>query len=192
MDIDNYKIVLGSQSPRRSQLIRGLDIDFEVRVIETDESYPDSLLTDAVAEYIAIAKAAAHTPTLKDNELLITADTVVAYNDKIFGKPKDKAEAIRVLTMLSDSIHTVYTGVCIKTVAKQHSFTSKSQVKFSSITKEEAAYYFNKYNPVDKAGSYGIQEWLGYTKVEWIAGSYNNIIGLPTAQLYDELKKFVL
>ena len=137
-------------------------------------------------------KRQTHISTLADGELLITADTVVVYNDKIYGKPKDKTEAIEVLTMLSDNVHSVYTGVCIKTVTKQHSFTSKSQVKFSSINEVEAAYYFDNYNPIDKAGSYGIQEWLGYTKVEWIAGSYNNIIGLPTARLYTELKKFVL
>lgn len=191
MDISNYKLVLGSQSPRRSQLLRGLDFDFEVRVIETDESFPETLMSDEVAEYIAIQKATAHLSSLAPSELLITADTVVVYKDKIFGKPKDQLEAVETLTMLSDDVHIVYTGVCIKSLYMQHSFTSKSQVKLSSITKDEAIYYFNKYNPTDKAGSYGIQEWLGHSKVEWIAGSYNNIIGLPTAQLYEELKWFI-
>lgn len=189
MDLSKYNIVLGSQSPRRSQLLKSLDIDFEIRVIETDESYPTDLPTHEVAGYIATQKANAHKDTIGENELLITADTVVAYDDVIYGKPVSKEDAVNTLLLLSGNTHTVYTGVCLLLNDTTQVFTTKSDVKFATISETEANTYYDKYRPDDKAGSYGIQDWLGMAKVEWIAGSYNNIVGLPTAELYSELLK---
>jgi septum formation protein len=191
MDLKEYNLVLASQSPRRSELLKALDIDFSIRVIETDESFPASLPSAEVAEYIANKKAEAHLKSISNNELIITADTVVVHNEVIYGKPKTKDEAIETLQILSDDIHLVYTGVCMMTHNNIKSFTCKSEVKFSTISNSEAHFYYDKYRPDDKAGSYGIQDWMGMAKVEWIKGSYNNIVGLPTAQLYIELSEFL-
>ncbi len=187
MDIEKYRIVLGSQSPRRSQLLKALDINFELRVIEIDESYPSDLPTHDIAAYIATQKANAHKSSIADDELVITADTIVAHNDVIYGKPTSKEDAVNTLLTLSDSTHSVYTGVCLLLKDSLKVFTVKSDVKFAAISEAEANAYFDNYNPTDKAGSYGIQDWMGMAKVEWIAGSYNNIVGLPTAELYSEL-----
>ncbi|MDA8692637.1 Maf family nucleotide pyrophosphatase [Saprospiraceae bacterium] len=189
MDLEKYNIVLASQSPRRSELLKALDIDFTVRVIETDESFPATLPSAEVAEYIAIKKAEAHSNSISNNELIITADTVVVHNEIIYGKPKSKKEAVDTLLILSDQIHIVYTGVCLMFDGIKKSFSCKSEVKFAPITEAEASFYYDKYKPDDKAGSYGIQDWMGMAKVEWMKGSYNNIVGLPTADLYTELTK---
>ncbi len=189
--LENYKLVLGSQSPRRKDLLAGSDITFEIRVIETDESYPPTLEHNKVAEHIAIAKAAAHDGKIKDDEIIITADTIVVSDDVIYGKPKSKDEAVSILLTLGGGWHVVYSGVCIKDTNNQQSFTVKSEVEFANITKEEAEYYVDKYSPMDKAGAYGIQDWIGIAKVKNIKGSYTNILGLPSAQTYDALKDFI-
>lgn len=186
-----YKIVLGSNSPRRRELLAGLDIDFEVQVIPgIDESYPDNLKAEDIPVYIAKKKAEAYMATMPENELLITADTIVWTFDDILGKPRDREEAIAMLRKLSGHVHEVVTGVCITTKEKTVSFCASSAVCFATLDEEEIIYYVDKYHPFDKAGSYGIQEWIGYVAVEAINGSFYNVMGLPVRLLYEELKKF--
>lgn len=184
-----YKILLASQSPRRQELLGGLDIEFDVFVKKNiDESYPDNLPTSQVAEYLSHKKAQAYLTDIKTNVLIITADTVVIHDNEILGKPKDKTEAFEMIVNLSGKTHQVITGVTLTTQNKQHSFSSVTDVTFSELTKEEVAYYIEKYRPYDKAGSYGIQEWIGYIGVEHINGSFFNVMGLPVQQLYQALK----
>ena len=191
MKITNYKVLLASNSPRRKELLQGIDIDFEIKVLpDIDESYPSSLPVDEVAEFIAEKKASSYTKNLKENELLITADTVVILDGAIFGKPNNKEEANAMLTALSGKAHRVISGVCLATLEKQVSFSVTSEVLFSELTREEIEYYIDRYSPFDKAGSYGIQEWIGYIGVEHLSGSYFNIMGLPIQRLYRELKNF--
>lgn len=190
-NLKKYKIVLGSNSPRRRELLAGLDIDFEVQVIPgIDESYPDNLKAEDIPVYIAKKKAEAYMATMPENELLITADTIVWTFDDILGKPRDREEAIAMLRKLSGHVHEVVTGVCITTKEKTVSFCASSAVCFATLDEEEIIYYVDKYHPFDKAGSYGIQEWIGYVAVEAINGSFYNVMGLPVRLLYEELKKF--
>lgn len=190
-NLKKYKIVLGSNSPRRRELLAGLDIDFEVQVIPgIDESYPDSLKAEDIPVYIAKKKAEAYLTTMPENELLITADTIVWTFDDILGKPRDREEAIAMLRKLSGHVHEVVTGVCITAKEKAVSFSASSAVCFAKLDEEEIIYYVDKYRPFDKAGSYGIQEWIGYVAVEAINGSFYNVMGLPVRLLYEELKKF--
>lgn len=191
MKITNYKVLLASNSPRRKELLQGIDIDFEIKVLpDIDESYPASLPVEKVAEFIAEKKASSYTNNLKEDELLITADTVVILDGAIFGKPNNKEEANAMLTALSGKAHRVISGVCLATLEKQISFSVTSEVLFSELSNEEIEYYINRYSPFDKAGSYGIQEWIGYIGVEHLSGSYFNIMGLPIQRLYRELKNF--
>lgn len=191
MKITNYKVLLASNSPRRKELLQGIDIDFEIKVLpDIDESYPASLPVEKVAEFIAEKKASSYTNNLKEDELLITADTVVILDGAIFGKPNNKEEANAMLTALSGKAHRVISGVCLATLEKQVSFSVTSEVLFSELSNEEIEYYINRYSPFDKAGSYGIQEWIGYIGVEHLSGSYFNIMGLPIQRLYRELKSF--
>ena len=191
MKITNYKVLLASNSPRRKELLQGIDIDFEIKVLpDIDESYPASLPVEEVAEFIAEKKASSYTNNLKEDELLITADTVVILDGAIFGKPNNKEEANAMLTALSGKAHRVISGVCLATLEKQISFSVTSEVLFSELSNEEIEYYINRYSPFDKAGSYGIQEWIGYIGVEHLSGSYFNIMGLPIQRLYRELKNF--
>lgn len=190
-NLEKYKIVLGSNSPRRRELLAGLDLDFEVQVIPgIDESYPADLRAEDIPVYLAEKKAKAYKETMPDNELLITADTIVWTFKHVMGKPKDRVEAIQMLRLLSDHVHEVITGVCITTKEKSFSFSTSSAVCFSPLSEEEIVYYVDKYRPFDKAGSYGIQEWIGYIAVEAINGCFYNIMGLPVSRLYKELKKF--
>lgn len=190
-NLKKYKIVLGSNSPRRRELLAGLDIDFEVRTIQgIDESYPAGLKEEDVPVYIARKKANAYKSSMAADELLITADTVVWTFDKIWGKPKDREDAISMLQTLSDHVHEVITGVCVATKDRQVDFSVFSAVSFSKLDEEEISYYVDKYKPFDKAGSYGIQEWIGYVGVESINGSFYNVMGLPVQRLYQELKKW--
>ncbi len=191
MDLKGYQIILGSKSPRRTNLLQQGFINHKVHAIDVDESYPETLAIETIAEYIAHKKAEAHKDRAEENEIVITADTVVAYKDKVYGKPKSKEDAIKTLLTLSGNTHDVYTGVSIYNNQKQKSFTVTSQVKFFEISQQEAEHYFNQQSPTDKAGSYGIQDWLGVAKVEWINGSYTNILGLPMGQLYQELRSFI-
>lgn len=191
MKTTNYKVLLASNSPRRKELLQGIDIDFEIKVLpDIDESYPASLPVEEVAEFIAEKKASSYTNNLKEDELLITADTVVILDGAIFGKPNNKEEANAMLTALSGKAHRVISGVCLATLEKQISFSVTSEVLFSELSSEEIEYYIDRYSPFDKAGSYGIQEWIGYIGVEHLSGSYFNIMGLPIQRLYRELKNF--
>ena len=190
-NLSQYKIVLGSNSPRRRELLAGLDIDFEVQTIPgIDESFPETLRPDEVPVYIAKKKAEAYIPSMPADELLITADTIVWTFGEILGKPKDREDAIAMLRKLSGRVHEVITGVCITTKEKTVSFSASSAVCFAGLDEEEIIYYVDKYRPFDKAGSYGIQEWIGYVAVEAINGSFYNVMGLPIHQLYKNLRDF--
>ena len=190
MNID-YEIILASNSPRRKELLSGLDLKYEIKVLpDIDESYPDTLNREDVAEYIAKEKTKAYIPYLNDKTLLITADTIVLLDGKIYSKPIDEADAKQMLTNLSGKTHQVITGVCLTSRAKQKSFSVTSEVRFAKLEESEIDYYISKYKPLDKAGAYGVQEWIGYVAVEYISGSYFNIMGLPVQRLYQELKKF--
>lgn len=184
----NYHIILASNSPRRKELLGGLGLDYEVRTLPgIDESYSDTLQGEDIPVYISSKKASAYLDSLKNNELLITADTIVWLDGRVLGKPSDEEEACQMLRDLSGKTHQVITGVTLATTAFQKSFASVSQVTFASLTEEEIKYYVNHYHPMDKAGSYGVQEWIGFIGVERIEGSYFNVMGLPVQRLYREL-----
>lgn len=188
MNLSQYNIVLASASPRRKELLSGLDFEYKITVLpDIDESYPNNIKGASIAEYIAQKKADSYKVT--NNTLLITADTIVLLEDKVLGKPKDADDAKRMLHLLSGKTHTVATGVCITTANKSHSFVVTSEVRFAQLESHEIDYYVDKYKPFDKAGAYGIQEWIGYIAVEHISGSYFNIMGLPVQRLYQVLKK---
>lgn len=190
-NLANYKLILGSQSPRRKELLAGLDLDFEVRVLpDIDESYPETLPADEVPAYISEKKAAAYLGSLAEDELLITADTIVWTYETIIGKPKSREDAIAMLELLAGKDHEVITGVCLTTRKKTVTFSAGSIVHFAPLEKAEIEYYVDKYKPFDKAGSYGIQEWIGYVGVESIKGSFYNVMGLPVRKLYEQLRKF--
>lgn len=189
--VEGYQVVLASNSPRRKELLGGLGISFEVRTLQDiDESYPDTLRGEEIPMYISAKKAEAYRLTMAENELIITADTVVCDNGIVLGKPKDKAEAKQMLQQLSGHPHEVITGVSIVTQEKTVQFASTSKVFFAALTNEEIDYYINVYQPFDKAGAYGIQEWIGFVGVTRIEGSYFNVMGLPIQRLYTELKQF--
>jgi septum formation protein len=187
-NLKKYRIVLASQSPRRRELLAGLDIDFETESIDVEENYPEGLSAEEIPCYLAEKKAGAY--TLKENTLLITADTIVWLDGVVYGKARNRDEAEIMLKALSGKTHQVITGVCITTSRKQKNFTVVTNVSFAALSGEEIDYYLNNYKPYDKAGSYGIQEWIGYAAVERIEGSYFNVMGLPIQRLYSELKKF--
>lgn len=189
--LSSYQIILASNSPRRRELLAGLGLTFETRVIPgIDESYPEGLDGADIAVYIASAKAAAYRATLAGHELLITADTIVYTEGKVFGKPHDRDEACAMLRALSGRTHQVITGVTIQTLERTRSFAVTTDVTFAELSDEEIAYYVDHYRPFDKAGSYGIQEWIGFVGVTGIRGSYFNVMGLPVQRLYQELKTF--
>jgi len=185
------KIILASNSPRRKELLAGLGFDYEVRTLQgLDESYPEGLSMEEIPQYISRKKAAAY--TLGADELLITADTIVYLDGEVLGKPADEAEAKEMLGKLSGKTHQVVTGVTLTTTGFQHSFASVSQVTFAELTEAEIDHYVTHYRPMDKAGAYGIQEWIGYVGVTCIEGSYFNVMGLPVQRLYSEMKKLNL
>ena len=185
-NINTMKIILASNSPRRKELLGGLGVDFEVKVLNgVDESYPDTLPAKDVAEYIATEKAAAY--TVQEDELLITADTVVIVGQDILGKPKDAADACRMLRELSGKTHQVVTGVCLTTSKEQRRFSVTTDVTFKQLSDAEIEHYVDKYKPFDKAGAYGIQEWIGYIGVTALNGSYYNVMGFPVQRVYEEL-----
>lgn len=191
LNLSRYNIILASNSPRRKELLSGLNIPYEIKTLpDIDESYPDSLTGEDIAIYIAKEKANAYLDQLDDNTLLITADTIVLLDGKVYGKPSDETDAKQMLRDLSGKTHQVITGVCITTKDKQVSFAVSSEVRFSKLDDDEIEYYVSNYKPFDKAGAYGVQEWIGYVAVEYISGSYFNIMGLPIQRLYRELKKF--
>ena len=185
-----YKLILASNSPRRKELLAGLGVPFEVRVLQDiDEHYPENLPVNEVARYIAKEKADAYRRIVAADELIITADTVVIVGDEILGKPMDEADAVRMLRLLSGRTHQVTTGVCLLTAEKERCFDVTTDVTFKTLTDEEIHYYVNRYRPFDKAGAYGIQEWIGYIGVAGLNGSYYNVMGLPVQRIYQELTK---
>ena len=188
--MDNYRYVLASNSPRRKELLAGLGLDFEVRVIDgIDESYPASLPASQVAQFIAEKKAQAYRASMAPDELIITADTVVIVGSDILGKPKDEADAVRMLREISGRTHQVTTGVCLTTATRQRSVSVTTDVTFKQLTDAEIQHYVSTYRPFDKAGAYGIQEWIGYIGVTGLNGSYYNVMGLPVQRIYTELQQ---
>ena len=186
-----YKIILASNSPRRRELLGGLGIDFTVKVIGgIDESWPHELKGEDIPLYISREKAAPYKATIAPDELVITADTIVYVDGEVLGKPADEADAKRMLRMISGRWHEVITGVTLMTAEREHSFAVTTKVKFCNLSDSEIDYYIKNYAPMDKAGAYGIQEWIGYVGVEAIEGSYFNVVGLPVQRLYRELIEF--
>lgn len=178
--LQNYRLLLGSQSPRRVELLRGLDLDFEQIILPgIDESYPEGLTSEEIPLYIARAKAEAFRPLLGERDLLITADTLVFTSEAVLGKPRDEAEAAAMLRQLSGRVHYVTTGVTLTTQGAQQAFTDTAAVHFLPLGDEEIDYYVKHYRPLDKAGAYGIQEWIGYRAIERIEGSFYTVMGLP-------------
>ncbi len=189
--LKKYEILLASNSPRRRELLAGLDLEYKVTALpEVDESYPDNLDSEEIPRYISRQKAEAYRSLMQENTLLITADTIVWLDGKVYGKPTDLADACAMLRALSGKTHTVITGVTLTSCEKQISFSVSTEVSFASLTDEEITYYVEKYRPLDKAGAYGVQEWIGYIGVTGMNGSYYNVMGLPIQRLYTELKKF--
>ena len=189
--VEGYKVILASNSPRRKELLGGLGIPFEVRTLkDIDESYPDSLRGEEIPMFISGKKAEAYKQKMADDEMIITADTIVYDHGQVLGKPKDREEAICMLRQLSGHAHEVITGVSIVTKKKTRQFASTSKVYFDTLADDEIIYYVDNYHPFDKAGAYGVQEWIGYVAVTRIEGSYFNVMGLPIQRLYTELKSF--
>ncbi len=189
--VEGYKVILASNSPRRKELLGGLGIPFEVRTLkDIDESYPDSLRGEEIPMFISGKKAEAYKQAMADDEMIITADTIVYDHGQVLGKPKDREEAICMLRQLSGHAHEVITGVSIVTKEKTRQFASTSKVYFDTLADDEIIYYVDNYHPFDKAGAYGVQEWIGYVAVTRIEGSYFNVMGLPIQRLYTELKSF--
>ena len=189
-NLKKYKVILASNSPRRKELLAGLGVDYEVRTLpDVDESYPETLQGADIPLYIAKEKADAYVAMMQPGELMITADTIVWMDGKVLGKPQDKEDALQMLRTMSGRTHEVFTGVCITTTDWQRSFTAQTEVRFATLSEEEIAYYVDNFQPMDKAGAYGVQEWIGFIGVENISGSYYNIMGLPVQKLYRELLK---
>lgn len=187
--LNNYRIILASKSPRRQQLLKELIPSFDVEVREIDEVYPDNLKNEAIAMYLSELKSRAF-ESLNDNDLIITSDTIVCLEDKTLGKPENRQDAINMLKFMSGKTHTVFTGVTIKTNQKVHTFFDATHVTFYPLSDAEIEHYIDKCNPFDKAGSYGIQEWIGYVGIQKMNGEFYNVMGLPLHRLYRELKNF--
>jgi len=185
-----FQLVLGSKSPRRQELLSGMGFDFDVRTKDTDERFPDSLSPKEVPLYLAALKANALIDELKQGEVLITSDTIVLLDNEILGKPTSPANAKEMLRKLASKSHEVITGVHLKSLEKSHSFSVSTKVFFKPLTEEMIDFYIENYNPFDKAGSYGIQEWIGFVGIDRIEGSYFNVVGLPVAELWDALNNF--
>ena len=184
-NLKKYHIILASNSPRRRELLSGLGIDYEVKILPgIDESYPENLTGEEIPMYIAREKADAYRPSIKPDELIITADTIVCLEGQVLGKPKDEADACRMLRLLSGRTHQVITGVCITTAEMQRTFAATTDVTFDTLSEEGITHYVNNYRPMDKAGAYGVQEWIGFIGVTRLEGSYFNVMGLPIQRLY--------
>ena len=189
-NLEKYKVILASGSPRRRELMAGLGVNYEARILpDVDESYPDTLQGEEIPLYIAKEKADAYIPMMQPDELIITADTIVWLDGEVLGKPRDREDALQMLRTMSGRTHEVFTGVCITTTDWQRSFTAQTEVRFATLSEDEIIYYVDNFKPMDKAGAYGVQEWIGFIGVENISGSYYNIMGLPVQKLYRELLK---
>lgn len=190
--LKNHRILLASKSPRRRELLAGCGIDFEIAEgRDAEENFPADMPLGEVAEYLSKIKSDAYADTLTEGDILITADTVVIASGEILGKPKDREDAARMLRLLSGTEHEVVTGVTLRSVGKCESFSSSSKVCFRTLTDEEIYHYIDTFKPYDKAGAYGIQEWIGYVAISGIVGSFYNVMGLPVQRLWVELEKFV-
>jgi len=190
--LNEFKIILASRSPRRQQLLHELGLKFDIVIKEYDEIYPDDLSGEEIARYIAYEKAALFINELSDNEIVIAADTIVWCNKKVLGKPVDQEDAIAILRETSGNTHEVITGVSIRSNSKEVTFSESTKVTFEVFTDEEIAFYIANYKPYDKAGAYGIQEWIGIIACSHIDGSYFNVVGLPVQRLYKELQRFIV
>lgn len=190
--LKNYNIILASGSPRRQQFFRDLDLDFEIRLKEVEEIYPPNLTEEDITDYLAVLKSDAFEGELSDKDILITSDTIVWHENKALGKPKDYDDAFQMLQSLSNKTHLVITSVCFKTKYKTEVISETTKVTMHPLSELEIEYYLNKYQPYDKAGSYGIQEWIGYIGVAKIEGSYPNVMGLPVDQVYQYLTQLKL
>ena len=184
-----HRIILASGSPRRQQFLKELDIDFEIRLKDIEEIYPKHLKAEEITNFLAKLKASAFEADLEKNDILITSDTIVWLNNKALGKPKDYDDAFEMLSEMSGTTHKVITSVCLKTTNKEIVFFEETLVTFTKLSADEIKYYLDNYKPFDKAGSYGIQEWIGLVAIEKIEGSYANVVGLPTHRLYEEMIK---
>jgi septum formation protein len=190
--IKKYNLILATQSPRRHFLMSEAGFKYTINIpVGIEEVYPESLVDEEIPLFLSELKASWFNGKLQENDIVITADTVVLLNDKVLGKPVSEENAIEMLQSLSGKAHDVATGVCFKSKDKQHSFVDITTVHFRNFTDEEICYYVSTYKPYDKAGSYGAQEWIGYIGIEWIEGSYFNVMGLPIQKLYVELEKFI-
>ena len=187
----NYKIILASGSPRRKELLLNLDIPFTVKVKPTDESFPTHLKAEEIPVYLSKLKSEAFRNEIKDNEIIITADTIVWLNNEVLNKPLNYAEAKKMLEKLSGKWHTVYTGVTLSKKNISYSFFDETKVKFKELEEKEIDYYIQKYQPLDKAGAYGAQDWIGLMAIEKLEGSYFNVMGLPVEKVYNELKRLI-
>lgn len=186
----DYNIILASQSPRRQQLLKDLGLSFEVKKADVDEEFPPRLRREEIPVFLSEKKSDAMTGLLSDGQLLVTADTIVWVDNQVLNKPADHEDAVRMLKILSGKMHEVITGVTLRTAEKKHSFYVVTDVTFKELSDEEIEYYVKNYKPFDKAGAYGVQEWIGYIGIDSIHGSYYNVMGLPVKELYEELSKF--
>lgn len=190
-NLKKYNIVLASKSPRRQELLKGIGIDFSILTKEVDENYPSRLPLIDVAPFLSLKKAKAFDDAeLPENYMVITADTVVIVENEILGKPKDRDDAVRMMKLLSGKVHKVVTGVTVHTKEKTKTFSVVSKVTFETLDNQEVDYYIDNFKPYDKAGAYGVQEWIGYIGVSNVEGSYYNVMGLPTQKLYKVIKEF--
>ena len=190
-DLNRYRIILASRSPRRQQLLQELGLRFDVITRDYPETYPSNLKGEEIAMFLAKAKAEHFKNKIADDEIIITADTIVWCNDRLFGKPADKYEATEMIRDLSGNTHEVITGVTFLSALKERTFFDSTKVTFEALTDEEINYYIEKFSPYDKAGAYGIQEWIGIAACSRIEGSYFNVVGLPVHKLYRELRRFI-
>jgi septum formation protein len=191
-NLNNFRIILASRSPRRQQLLRELGLKFDVIIKDYSETYPEGLGGEEIARYVAHQKAASFKNDISDNEIVIAADTIVWCNNKVLGKPLNREDAICMLKEISGNTHEVITGVCLYTCCKEETFSESTKVIFNTLSDDEIYYYIDKYKPYDKAGAYGIQEWIGIAACSHIEGSYFNVVGLPVQRLYKELQSFIL
>jgi septum formation protein len=190
--LGQFHVILGSQSPRRQYLLKELGVKYDVKLKQmAEENYPDNLVKKEIPLYLANQKAAAFDDEMDARTLVITADTIVWLDNEVIHKPKNNTEAYEILRKLSGKVHQVYTGVCLRTLNQKTAFSSQTDVYFKELTDKEIWYYIDKYEPFDKAGAYGIQEWLGYIGVEKIEGSFFNVMGLPVQKLYVEIQKLI-
>lgn len=190
-NLNKYRVILASNSPRRRELLAGLGVEFEVKTLSgIDESYPCDLEPEMISQYISQKKAEAYKSMIVDNEMVITSDTIVLLDGKVYGKPADERDACRMLGELSGRVHKVITGVSINTLEHSSAFHVVTEVEFAALSNDEIEYYVRRFKPLDKAGAYGIQEWIGSVAVRGINGSFYNVMGLPVQRLYAELKSY--